>query len=164
MLLSLVLLFAALLLQSTILAFIAIADVKPDISLIILVFIAIHTGRMVGQLSGFISGLIQDFLSLSPLGFHSLIRTILGFLFGSIQGSVLINSLFLPVLFVLVATVTRELLSAIISVIFSTETLKVAHFNVKFWIEVAYNSLLAPFLFSILNIIKIYKFSDREAA
>ena len=61
-LLSSALLGIAVLLQSTILKYIAIVGVKPDLSLIILVFIAIRTGSMVGQTSGFFAGLIQDII------------------------------------------------------------------------------------------------------
>jgi len=160
-LLSTALLGIAILLQSTIFEYIAIGGVKPDLSLIILVFIAIRSGSMVGQISGFAGGLIQDILSLPPLGFYSLIRTIVGFLYGLIQGSMFVNSLFVPILFIMSATLVRGVLSWLIAMIFSITAGGLVFFGAGFWIEVAYNSVLAPFLFALLNLLKAYKIKDK---
>ena len=85
---SLLLLGAAVLLQTTLLPFVAIRGVKPDLALIILVFVSIRKGAMTGQISGFAAGIMEDFLSLSPLGFHAFFRTCVGFFFDGFLFSV----------------------------------------------------------------------------
>jgi len=59
------------LLQSTVMHYIAICGVVPDLSLMAVVYLANQNGRLHGQSLGFAGGLIEDFLSLAPLGFHT---------------------------------------------------------------------------------------------
>jgi rod shape-determining protein MreD len=161
---SVVLLVTAVLLQSTLFDYIAIQGVKPDLCTIILVFIALRAGSMVGQFSGFLAGLTQDILSLTPMGFFSLIRTILGNVYGFIQGSMFANSLFIPIIFIFSATLIKGLLTWSFALIFSVTAQGIGYFGAKFWIEVAYNSILAPFVFTILGLIKVFKEAEREEA
>ena len=151
-------------LQSTLFDYIAVQGVKPDLCTIILVFVALRSGSMVGQLSGFATGIVQDVLSLTPLGFFSLIRTIIGYLYGFIQGSMFANSLFIPIVFVLSATLIKGLLIWIFTLIFTVASPGIVYFGVKFWIEVGYNSILAPFVFALLNLIRVFKVSERVGA
>ncbi|HVP18717.1 MAG TPA: rod shape-determining protein MreD, partial [Spirochaetia bacterium] len=46
------------LLQSTLLNRIAIRGVRPDLALIVLIFVSMRRGSMVGQVSGFASGIL----------------------------------------------------------------------------------------------------------
>jgi rod shape-determining protein MreD len=160
-LLSIFMLAVATILQSTLISYIAIGGVKPDLSLIILVFISVRTGSLIGQFSGFTSGLIEDFISLPPLGFFSLIRTIIGFLYGLIRRSFYIDPLFVPILFVIVASLIKGILIWLVALIFSVSSADIAFFGAKFWIEIGYNALLAPFIFALLNLIKIFKIQER---
>ena len=159
-LLSSGLLTASLLLQSTVFKYIAIFGVKPDLSLVILVFISLRGGRTVGQVSGFTAGILEDFLSFPPLGFHALIRTIIGFLFGIFQGAIYIDALFMPVVFVLIASLLKGSFSWLLSIILSMGS--TGGWGAKFWIEVAYNSILTPFLFALLNLLKMYRLAAEE--
>ncbi|GHU52135.1 hypothetical protein FACS1894200_12640 [Spirochaetia bacterium] len=56
----------AALLQSTIISRLAMFQAKPDFVLMIIVFVAYLNGTMTGQLTGFFSGLLLDFISAAP--------------------------------------------------------------------------------------------------
>jgi len=58
--------FAAAILQSTILSRLAVYHAIPDLTLGVLLFTAYLNGPMTGQITGFSSGLILDFLSAAP--------------------------------------------------------------------------------------------------
>ncbi|HUX21203.1 MAG TPA: rod shape-determining protein MreD, partial [Spirochaetia bacterium] len=73
-------------LQSTVLKNVRIFDVKPDVAFIIFMFTSTRQGSFRSELTGFSTGLVQDFLSLAPLGFNALIRTIIGFVYGLLRG------------------------------------------------------------------------------
>ena len=160
--LSLVLLGGSVLLQSTVLRYVAIGGVKPDLSIVILVFIAIRSGNLHGQYAGFTVGIIEDFISLPPLGFYAFIRTAIGFLYGLLQGAFYIDSLFMPVLLIIAATIIKGLLGFLISAIFSISASSIFFFGAKFWVEVGYNALIAPFCFALLNLIKLYKIQEKR--
>jgi len=94
----------AALLQSTVLARISFFDVIPDLALCVLVFSAYVNGTMTGQVSGFLSGLFVDFLSMAPLGMSSLIRTLIGALVGLFKDSLFLGYVVMPIILCTVAT------------------------------------------------------------
>ena len=157
-----VILAAALLLQSTLLERAAIKGVKPDIVLIILVFVSLRRGSMAGQLSGFISGIIEDLLSLAPLGFHAFSRTLIGFLYGLFQGNIFLDPVFMPFIVVAVATLIKAILSSLVVLLFSISTSGYGGWGVRLFIEVGYNALLSPFLFALLGLIRALKPRDKD--
>ncbi len=156
-LISISLLSAAVILQSTLIRFVAISGVIPDLSLIILIYVANKNGRMVGQVGGFATGIIEDIISISPLGFHSLLRTLIGFLYGLTKGVVFLDPILMPVLLVIVGTLLKGLLAGLIGLLFSVTTVFPSLFSGGFFIEMGYNAFIAPFLFGLLGLIKPLK-------
>ena len=150
------------LLQTTLLRKIAIIGVIPDISLIIIIFSANQNGPFLGEVTGFLSGLIDDFLSLSPLGFHSLYKTIIGFVSGRTKGTILIDPILMPMIFVLIGTILKGVLIFLIALIFDISPGYMNVFTKFFWIELGYNTLLTPFLFALLRLIKPLQNNVRE--
>jgi rod shape-determining protein MreD len=152
------------LLQSTILGKIALRGVRPDLALIVLVFVSLRRGSMVGQVSGFATGFLEDLMNVSPLGFHSLFRALIGFLFGLLSGNVFVDPFLMPMVLTVVATVLKGLLAGIISAVFGIASSGFITFTGRLWIEVGYNGVLAPFLFALLGLFKVYKQADKEGA
>jgi rod shape-determining protein MreD len=150
-LISTVLLGVAVLLQSTVLRWVALKGVKPDLALILLVFVAVRRGSMSAQTSGFLAGLLEDALSLAPVGFNALLRTVLGFFYGLLSGSIFVDPVLMPVLLVMVATLLKGLLSSLLVVLFRVPAPGFEIFAGPLWIEVGYNAVLAPFLFAPLR-------------
>ena len=152
------------LLQSTILGRVAIRGVRPDLAMLVLVFVSIRRGPMVGQVSGFASGFLEDLMNVSPLGFHSLLRTVIGYVFGLLSGNVFVDPFLMPIILAVVATILKGLLSGIISAVFGIESSGFITFTGRLWIEVGYNGIVAPFLFALLNLFRAFKQADKEGA
>ena len=152
------------LLQSTILGKIAIRGVRPDLALIVMIFVSMRRGSMVGQVSGFATGFLEDLMNVSPLGFHSLIRTVIGVLYGLLSGNMFIDPILLPIVLTVIATIIKGILAGIISAIFGIEASGFITFTGRLWIEVGYNGVIAPFLFALLNLFKVFKQADKEGA
>jgi rod shape-determining protein MreD len=150
------------LLQSTILGKIAIRGVRPDLALIVLIFVSMRRGSMVGQVSGFAAGLLEDVMNVSPLGFHALLRTVIGFISGLLAGSVFIDPFLMPIVLTVVATILKGFLSGIVSAIFGIASSGFITFTGRLWIEVGYNGVIAPFLFALLNLFRVFKQADKE--
>ncbi len=161
---TLLFLGAAILLQSTLLAHVAIGGVKPDLALLVLIFVSLRRGSMVGQLTGFFSGILEDFMSVSPLGFHPLIRAVIGFLYGVFAGNVFVDPFLMPMILAVVATLLKGVLSGLVSAVFGLSSSGFLYFTGRLWIEVGYNAILSPFLFAALNLFKVFKQSEKETA
>jgi len=161
---TVVALVICILLQSTILGRIAIRGVRPDLAMLVLVFVSVRRGPMVGQVSGFASGFLEDLMNVSPLGFHSLLRTVTGYLFGLLSGNVFIDPFLMPIILAVVATLLKGLLSGIVSALFGIASSGFITFTGRIWIEMGYNGIVAPFLFALLNLFKVFKQADKEGA
>jgi rod shape-determining protein MreD len=152
------------LLQSTILGRVAIRGVRPDLAMLVLVFVSMRRGPMVGQVSGFASGFLEDLMNVSPLGFHSLLRTVIGYIFGLLSGNVFVDPFLMPIILAVVATLLKGLLSGIVSALFGIESSGFITFTGRVWIEMGYNGIVSPFLFALLNLFKVFKQTDKEGA
>lgn len=122
----------------------------PDLALVLLCFSANYHGSFKGEVSGFVSGFVLDALSLAPLGFHAAIRTLIGFLFGTLRGKFFIDPIFMPVLMVAVATLLRGVLAYLFTSLFAPE-LSVTVFSKQFGIELVMNALPAPFFYALIK-------------
>ena len=141
----------AALLQSTLLRRLAIYHAIPDLALGILVFTAYNNGTMTGQLTGFFSGLLLDFLSAAPLGLNALVRTIAGALTGLVKGIFILDAIFLPILLCASATCVKALLLLLLHILFGEGVHAYPLLAPTFWIELGLNTLTAPLLFGLLD-------------
>lgn len=148
--------------QSTLFNGIAVLGVIPDISLIVILYTSNQNGSLTGQLSGFFAGIVEDFLSLSPLGFHALYKTVIGFICGKTKDTVFIDPVLMPMLIVLIGTILKGAFVLLISLFFSIPPGASNVFSSHFWIEIIYNTVLAPFVFALLGMVKPIKADVRE--
>jgi rod shape-determining protein MreD len=142
---------AAGILQSTLLAKVAVFKTVPDLALCIVVYSAYTNGTMTGQISGFFSGLFLDFLSSTPLGLNCLVRTIIGALAGVFKGTLFLDFFLLPMILCALATILKAIIFLIIHLIFGSAIPVYSPVSLVFWVELALNTLCAPFLFALLK-------------
>ena len=150
---SVILSLGAFLLQSTVLQSIALFGAVPDLALGIVIYTACQNGVMAGQLSGFFSGLILDLMSASPLGFHSLIRTLTGALAGLLNGIFFLDYFLFPMLLCFGGTLFKGLVIFLLSLVFSGSLPSYSFLTPVFWVELGMNTLSAPLVFGLLRLV-----------
>lgn len=141
-------------LQSTLFDFMAIRGVQPDLILIVSTYTAFRYGSQVGQVQGFIFGIVEDATAITPFGFHSLTRLIHAHVIGRSRGTVTLDYVVVPVLFVLVTFIVKTLTIAGITLLFSLQELVNPVWSTATLIEAAYTAVMAPFLFVGLRMLK----------
>ncbi|HUX19642.1 MAG TPA: rod shape-determining protein MreD [Spirochaetia bacterium] len=149
-------------LQSTLLKNLRLFDVKPDIALVIFLLTSSRQGSFKAQITGFGTGLVQDFLSLSPIGFNALIRTVLGYLYGALKGKLFIDPIFFPILIAVIGTLLKYLFSYILMLMFISPAAAATVFSAHLWIEMGINSFIAPFIFALLKIGRFIQMRERD--
>jgi len=160
---SLVFILAAALLQSTIFSRLSLyIHAIPDLALCILVYVAYVNGTMTGQLTGFFSGVLLDFLSAAPLGLNSLIRTLVGGLTGFMKGTFYLDPVFLPMALCAGATILKALVFYLLHLVFSDAIPFYSLFDLVLWVELGMNTILAPFLFALLKMFQPLLVGIRE--
>jgi rod shape-determining protein MreD len=155
----------AALFQSTILSsFVVYVHAVPDLALCILVYSAYLNGTMSGQLTGFFSGILLDFISASPLGLNALVRTLVGGLTGLFKDTFFLDILFLPMILCAGATLFKALVYFPLHLLFPNAVPVYMPGNITLWIELGLNTLLAPFLFGFLRLFRFLLVGQRENA
>ena len=141
----------AAILQSTLIGMIPFVKVVPDLALCILVFSAYVNGIMIGQLSGFFSGFLIDFLSAAPLGMNCLVRTLIGAFAGIFKGSFFLDNFMMPVILCIIATFLKALIIFILHLIMGNVVPTYSFTSSLLWIELGLNAVFAPLVFFLLK-------------
>jgi rod shape-determining protein MreD len=144
----------AALLQSTLLYRLALYRAVPDLALGIVVFSAYVNGGMTGQLSGFFSGILLDFLSAAPLGLNAFIRTLVGALAGRMKGTFFLDVIFLPMILCAAATLVKAVVIFLLHLLLAGAVPAYSLNSPLLWVELMLNTLSAPFLFALLKVFK----------
>ena len=146
---TLIIFLGAMVIQTSILHFFSIGGSKPDLVLIIVVYLGLINGSDVGCVSGFFFGLIEDVYSGMFLGSNALTKTIVGFFCGLGGKRLYTQSLFSHILCVGIGS--------------ALEVILLLSFNgfVPYWKELVlyetlYNMLCCPF------IVKIFRFGEQR--
>ena len=150
-----IVIFITIILQSTILSEVSVRGIKPDFVLIMIILFANYSGRMKGQILGFTMGLVQDFLSLAPLGFNALINTTIGYLSGATSGKIFLDPIVVPMVFVLIGTFLKSTLAYFLLSIFLIDKADTI-FTSKLLIELSLNVVITPLLYLFFKIIKVF--------
>ena len=155
LLISTLFLFAATIIESSILSNISFLLVVPDLVLICCIYFSLLNGKLYGEVSGFISGLFLDFITGLPMGFNCIIRTIIGYITGLFSNTIIISGLVIPMASVGIATLTKKLLIFLISLFFPKLSLNVySIISYEFLFEFCANIILAPVVFKFLSFFK----------
>jgi rod shape-determining protein MreD len=80
-----VVLVVAVLIQSTMLARLRLAGVRPDLLVLAVVSVAVATDPTTGAVFGFVAGLVADLLFDLPVGVSALVYTAVGFAVGTVR-------------------------------------------------------------------------------
>lgn len=137
--------------ESTVLANISFFPFIPDLVLIVVLYISFFNGSLYGEVNGFISGLIIDFLSAAPLGLNAFIRTVHGFVYGLFKGTVNIDKFFFPFLLGFTSTILKAFTTWLLSLFYSGLVVNYNLFSYQFWIECGINGLFTPLVFLLLR-------------
>lgn len=154
-LISTLFLLSATIVESSILSNISFLFVVPDFVLMCSIYFSLLNGKIVGETTGFFSGMFLDFVSGVPLGFNCLIRTIIGYLFGIFSGSLIISGILVPVLSVGIGTILKVILIQLVALFFPNISIYITGiFSYEFLFELGINIILAPLVFKFLSLFR----------
>ncbi|MBP5251106.1 MAG: rod shape-determining protein MreD [Treponema sp.] len=151
---SIFILFCSSLIESALLSNLTFLPAVPDFSLLCVIYLGFHNGRIFGEVSGFASGLMLDFLSASPFGLNCLLRTLCGYTSGLLTKTLNTEGTFIPCLLGFFATIFKMLLVFLISLLFpaTVNPYRIISWTVLF--ELAFNTFFAPVVFKFLSIFR----------
>ena len=128
---SFLILLCSVIVETSILSNISFLPAVPDLVLICVLYFSFLNGKNYGQVSGFLSGLLLDFLSGSPLGFNCLYRTVIGYLSGVFRRTINSSGFIVPSVIGLLATILKVFLIWLISLFF--KSIKIYNSKFRSW-------------------------------
>lgn len=139
------------LIETAILSQITILPALPDLMLLCSLYFAVNNGSIHGEITGFTSGLLVDFLSGSPFGLNCLVRTIIGYAAGFLKKMLNLKSIVVTFLIGFLGTILKALLIGSASFFFPNFINTYNIFSKLFLFELLLNSLLCPLMFKFLD-------------
>ncbi len=138
--------------QTAVLSHIQFLPALPDLILLLVIYTAFTYGTVQGIISGFFSGLMFDFLSISPFGLHAFIFTSIGFMYGLLYGKYNVQAALFPYFFGFLGTCFKAVIVMVLYFLFGS-IIHIYDLNSSvFWFEAGINTILAPIFFFLCNL------------
>lgn len=158
-----IMLLVAMLLETALLSNILFLPAVPDLLLLIVLYLSVYNGSLMGESAGFISGLLLDFLTAAPLGMNCLLRTLLGFIAGLCHTVINVSGILIPCLLALVSTLVKFIVIEFISFFFPTDIITYELVSMEFGAELLLNVVLAPVMFKFLSLFSAFLIDGTES-
>ena len=143
----------AAILQTTWLAPMEIGGGRPDLVLIVIVFYAHHHGIRRGEVMAFSVGLIEDLLSIAPLGFTALVRLAVAFTAGLTHDTMHADAFVSPILLVVIGSAAKLLSIRLVARYVSYTNLVTPVFSMVSATQIGLSLLFAIPIFAALNLL-----------
>ncbi|MBQ5385240.1 MAG: rod shape-determining protein MreD [Treponema sp.] len=140
--------------EAAILSNIAALPSIPDLSLICVLYFSMQNGKLMGEVTGFFSGIFLDFLSAGPFGLNCLIRTAIGYVTGLFNKTISTDGIIIPAILGVVATLAKAFLLFVLSYLYPTSIMRYNPFSWLFLFELCANMILTPVIFKFLGLFK----------
>lgn len=149
--------------ESAILSNIIYFPAIPDILLLCSMYFSLLNGKTFGVCTGFVSGLMWDFLTGCPIGYNCLIRTVIGYIPGLFHKTINFNGFFIPAVFGFFGTISKVFIVWILYLFYPNVIINYDIISVSFAFELITNTLLAPLIFMLLrSVSRIFVINDGE--
>ena len=139
------------LIQTALFSHIPFFHITADLLLIFITFVAINNGSRFAMILGFVSGLLLDFMSISPFGLSSFVLTFIAFFLGKLYGHYNLTHFIFPFILAIVSTMIKFLLILLLHFLFSATIKTYSIYDSVFLIELFLNIFFAPCIFFSLN-------------
>lgn len=147
-------------LQSNLFTWFNIAGIKPNLFIILVLFIGLFTNRTMGTVYGVIIGLTLDFLLENKIGICAVTLGVIGFLSAVFDKNFSKDSRMTIMFMVLGATIIYESLNYILNYIFLSTQIEIIEFIIILTIEIIFNLLLTIILYPLIQKFGYYMESE----
>lgn len=134
-------------LQTTFFSHVTLWGVKPDLLLLIVVFMGFIKGKRQGLAFGFAYGLLEDLMVGRFIGLNALVKSAIGYLVGLTEGKIYKENLLAPGLIVLISSLLSGILTTYLMSIIGLPMSLSKSFTQIILPMTIYNIALAPIFY-----------------
>lgn len=151
-----IILFINLILQSTLFHLFKIRGIMPNTAIIIIVSYSLLRGSVAGAVVGFFAGLLQDMFFGNTIGFYSLLGMLSGYFAGKVHQDFYRENYIMPLVLCALVTVFYETVVYISGFLFSGKLNYFFYFSRLILPEAVYTSVVSIAIYRILFSINEY--------
>lgn len=151
-------------LQSTVLNYIQIFNIKPNLIVVFIISCALARGNVDGAVIGLFCGLAQDISSGTVLGLYALLGFYLGFAVGSVNKRLYRDNLFVAVFITFCATFVYEFTFFFVTMFVNKRVDLWYALRRIIFPEAIYNSIVSVFIYIFVVRINMYLETFKKAA
>lgn len=144
---SIVLIFACFLFQSTLWNIFSFSDIKPNLMLILIISFAIMHGSRTGMWMGFFSGLLMDLLYGDIFGINALLFMVMGYLVGKMYQVFFDEDIRVAIIAAGICDLLYNIISFVIKFAFGIRYDFLAYFGHRIVPEIIYTLILTVILY-----------------
>ncbi|NLO98326.1 MAG: rod shape-determining protein MreD [Peptococcaceae bacterium] len=145
-----ILLCLCLVFQGTLFQYLSIGGIKPDLVMLLVIYIALHQKPLAGLIYGFAYGLIIDMYMGRYIGLHAIILAVVALLVSYIQQKWYRENVILTMMLVFFLTFLGQLLLVVMAVTSGLQWSARNPFDTMMGISF-YNCLLVPFTYPLIH-------------
>lgn len=139
------------LLETTVLHVLPLGPIRPDLIVILCVYLALHEHTVAGALGAFLLGYFADNFSGSVLGLQAFSMSLIFVLVYLLARQLWMDNVVANVAVVFVASLLKSLAVALLLAFYLAADYPWAHLFGTVWIESAIAAFFTPFVFSMLD-------------
>jgi rod shape-determining protein MreD len=154
--------FFIVLIQTTLLDYIRIYNIKPNLLIIFTISVALLTNNIEGAVIGFFTGLSQDVASGKVLGLYSLLGMYMGLIVGSVNKRLYRENFFVVIFFTFISTIVYECTVYAVN-FFTIGQNAFVHLLTRLILpEAAYNSIASVFIYVfVFKLRERFEYADK---
>lgn len=139
------------LLQANFFTWFTIAGVKPNLFVILILFVGLFAGKYMGITTGVVIGFLIDLFIGKKIGISSIMLGIIGIVGGYLDKNFSKDSKLTIILMVMVTTLLYEIGTYLIYSIIYSYSIDLVTFSLKLVIEILYNAILTIIIYPIFQ-------------
>ncbi|MFM7718094.1 MAG: rod shape-determining protein MreD [Actinomycetota bacterium] len=132
------------LLQTTVFSEIRLLGARPELMYLLTTLVAFYDAPEPGAITGFASGMAQDFLMNQPKGITALVLTLLGWFVGVLRPYIVSSSPYAPIFVVALATFAGQVFYGLVAFLLGQFDVSPLYLLRVAGLSAVYNGLLAP--------------------
>lgn len=146
-------------LQSNLFSWFTIAGIKPNLFVILTLFISLFAGMKVGIGSGLLFGIFLDLVMGKSLAMYTIMLTVIAILGGYLDKNFSKDSRITIMIMVAASTLVFEVGAYILSAFFLNANIEVLQFIKILVVEVIYNTIITIIIYPLVQLVG-YKIED----
>lgn len=149
---------ALFILQSTVIAFLQIAGIKPDLPMVFALCISLYKGENIGSFMGFLNGFFEDIVYGRFLGFNALVKFFTNYVAGYATKNIFKGPALMTMVLVFLGSLLYNFIFIFVNIFVREINIPINFFVPVILPSALFNMIISPFIYR--GVVRMERFFD----